>query len=244
MMDTMNTETLALFEELAAQDPGSSIFLHVARLFRAHGDAAKAAAVLRRGLASHPGHIEAGLLLADTLAELGENDADVVHETGDRLLRFPRFWQALSRVSAEHGPMDLAVVAGLMALVAQGGKVHWDQILLSGVREALAAVEVSASREPETDLDADEVTQFCLNVSIRTKTMAKLFSMHGEHEQALAIYEQLLSKAQTPEERQELQQLRDAERRLAGLESERHSQIFSLLDQLATRLETRTMARS
>ncbi|BDV01029.1 hypothetical protein TDMWS_11140 [Thermodesulfomicrobium sp. WS] len=243
-MDLMNTETLALFEELAAQDPGSSIFLHVARLFRAHGDAARAAAVLRRGLSTHPGHIEAGLLLADTLAELGESDGDMVHETGERLLRFPRFWQALSQTSAERGAVDLAVVAGLMALLAQGEKVQWGQILLHGVRESLAAVEVSASREPETDLDADEVTQFCLNASIRTKTMAKLFSMHGEHEQALAIYEELLAKAQSPEERNELQQLRDAERHQAGLEPDRQSQMFSLLDQLATRLETRTMARS
>lgn len=243
----MQTETLALLEELATQDPGSSIFLHVARLYRTHGDADRAVAMLRRGLAHHPGHIEAGLLLADTLPELDDADAAAVRETGERLLRFPRFWQALSQVAASHGQPDLAVVAALVALVAQGGRIPWPQLLLGGVRDALAALDVPPAREPDMDLDADEVTQFCLNPNIRTKTMAKLFSMHGEHEQALAIYEELLAKATADEERAELTQLRDAERRLAGLDpapQQAHAQAVALLQRLAERLETKAGTRA
>ncbi len=245
----MNSETLELLEELATQDPGSSIFLHVARLYRTHGESQRAVAVLRRGLSHHPGHIEAGLLLADILAEEGEMDAALVQATGERLLRFPRFWQALAQESARTGNPDLALVAGLMALVAQHAtrSIPWHEVLFSGVREALAAVEGSPVRAPENDLDADEVSQFCLNPNIRTKTMAKLFAMHGEHEQALAIYEELLAKAQSDAERTELAALCDAERRLAGVTpsgSQLHAQAITLLQRLAERLETKTSARS
>jgi len=241
----MNTETLALLEELAAQDPGSSIFLHVARLYRTHGDTARAAAVLRRGLANHPGHIEGGLLLADALAELGESDADMVDEVGQRLLRYPRFWQAFAQVCAQRGAHDLATIAGCLAVVAHTGAVDWGAVLRRGVEELLAGLQTLPVGEPPEDVDAEEVTQFCLNASIRTKTMAKLFSMHGEHEQAIAIYEELLSRAVSPEEREELRRLRDEELRLAGKDASPapQKQVFSLLEKLAQRLETKSMAR-
>lgn len=94
--------------------------------------------------------------------------------------------------------------------------------------------------EPEFDLDADEVTQICINSGIRTKTMAKLLAAQGEIAQAINIYDELLATSQNPHEQRELEELRNQLQPKKSLpEKSAQKKVCNLLNKLASRLESK-----
>lgn len=80
-------------------------------------------------------------------------------------------------------------------------------LLRSGISHYLDTNDHSNAivHEPGNDLDAEEVTQLCINSGIKTKTMAKLLFTQGEYAQALRLYDELIAVVcADPTERAEL----------------------------------------
>jgi hypothetical protein len=125
---------------------------------------------------------------------------------------------------------------------AHGESVDLAKLMTCGISHYSETVATSAEPvEPEKDLDADEVAQFCINSGIKTKTMAKLLMAQGEFEQAIRIYDDLLEASASEGERAELGALRDkAYQELGSLpdpESEKNNKLYLVLNSLADRLE-------
>ncbi len=237
-------DTLALFDELLEHDSGSKIFFPLARLYRKQGHVQRAIEVVRRGIERHPDYLEAQLYLIELLCEVGDDAAaeSKAQSILTKLLSYDKFWVRLREHYARSQQPDLALAAFVMERNAHGENVDLAKLMTCGIAhysEVLSAGAVPV--EPEKDLDAEEVAQFCINSGIKTKTMAKLLSAQGEYEQAIRIYDDLLEAAATGEERDELKALRDqAYKELGSLpdpEAEKNNKLYYVLNSLADRLE-------
>jgi tetratricopeptide (TPR) repeat protein len=237
-------DTLHLFDELLEHDPGSKIFFPLARLYRKQGHTQRAIEIVQRGIEHHPDYLEAQLYLIELLSELGdaaaaENKAQAIFS---KLLSYEKFWVCLRAHFAKSPHADLALAAFLMERSARNEDVDIIKMMHLGIAHYDELSTSSADMvEPEKDLDAEEVTQFCINSGIKTKTMAKLLIAQGEYAQAIKIYDDLLAETTGEEDRAELLELRAAAHRELGSvpdpESEKHDKIFFVLNSLATRLE-------
>lgn len=240
-------DTLQLFDELLEHDPGSKIFFPLARLYRKQGHTKRAIEIVQRGIEHHPDYLEAQLYLIELLSELGdeaaaENKAQAIFS---KLLSYEKFWVCLRSHFAKSSHADLALASFLMERSAHGENADIVKVMQHGIAHygELSTPGVDMV-EPEKDLDAEEVTQFCINSGIKTKTMAKLLFAQGEYAQAINIYDDLLLEATVDEERAELLGLRDAAHLELGStpdpESEKHDKIFFVLNSLAARLEQKS----
>lgn len=240
-------DTLHLFDELLEHDPGSKIFFPLARLYRKQGHTRRAIEIVQRGIEHHPDYIEAQLYLIELLSEVGdavaaENKAQAIFS---KLLSYEKFWICLRSYFAKSPHVDLALAAFLMERSAHGEDADIVKLLQHGIAHYEGASPSGLDMvEPEKDLDAEEVTQFCINSGIKTKTMAKLLVAQGEYSQAITIYDDLLADAVGEDERAELLELRTAAHRELGSspdpESEKHEKIFFVLNSLAARLEQKS----
>ena len=237
-------DTLALFDELLEHDSGSRIFFPLARLYRKQGYTRRAIEIVQRGIEHHPDYLEAQLYLIDLLCEAGDEAAATSRAQAvlAKLLPYEKFWLRLREHYVRSSQPDLAMAAFVLERNAHGESVDLGKLLTCGIghyTEVLAVSDVPV--EPEKDLDAEEVAQFCINSGIKTKTMAKLLSAQGEYEQAIKIYDDLLEAASTDAERAELGALRDkAYAELGSVpdpEAEKHNKLFLVLNSLADRLE-------
>jgi len=68
----MASSLVEQYERILAADPRSRVFVDLARALLARGEARKAADTCRRGLAAHPGSIQARILLGRALLRCGE----------------------------------------------------------------------------------------------------------------------------------------------------------------------------
>lgn len=243
MMDILN-----LLEELLEHDPGSKIFFPLARLYRKQGDTHRASEIIRKGIIHHPDYLEAQLFQVELLHEIGVEDeaASVAGSVIEKLLGYERFWMTLKQSYLVGTKSNLALAAHIFEREARNEKVDLMSLCGAGLEyQAMQPLsDVQQSEEPEFDLDADEVTRFCLNSGIKTKTMAKLFASQGEFSQALEIYDELLSGSVGENERMELTRLRNEVHAqlmpsdVAGVD--KGKKLFHMLNSLATRLEGRT----
>lgn len=241
--------TLHLFDELLEHDPGSKIFLPLARLYRRHGYLQRAIEVVQKGIAHHPDYLEAHFFLIELFYDTGQVDTAEAqaHAIFEKLLVFDKFWRALQDHYSKNQHEDMRLACFLIEGQAKKTPIDLLKLLSSGITHYLEHKHSQDSpREPEQDLDAEEVTQFFINSGIKTKTMAKLLAAQGEHSQAIAICEDLLAQGPNPEETKDLESIR--QQSLVHLQKTDSSQkdnnkLYSILDTLATRLETRSSSK-
>ena len=244
-------DTLALFDELLEHDSGSKIFFPLARLYRKQGHTRRAIEVVQKGIERHPDYLEAQLSLIDLLCEEGEHAAAETRAQTilDKLLTYEKFGSRLREHYARSPQTDLALAAFVMERNALGGSVDLAKVMTCGLAHYAEAQTCGAPPvEPEKDLDAEEVAQFCINSGIKTKTMARLLSAQGEYEQAIRIYDDLLEAAASDAERAELKSLRDEAYAALGSApdpgDEKNDKLYFVLNSLADRLERKFGADS
>lgn len=243
-------DTLQLLDELLAHDSGSKIFFPLARLYNKQGNAPRAIQILKKGLEFHPDYLEAQLFLIELLHETGANveAEDVARAIHEKLATYGRFWTSLRSAFAKSEQDDLLTAAFVFEQAAANRPVDLFAVMRAGISHYLDTMSPpdAVTREPEEDLDAEEVAQLCINSGIRTKTMAKLLSSQGEHEQAVRIYDELIAACDDPVERAELTGLWTGARKKIGArdipESGQNAKLYQLLNSLADRLERKTIS--
>jgi hypothetical protein len=135
-LDAAMTEKITCFEELLSLDPLSTLFFPLAQAYVQEERLGDAVNVLRRGLAVHPKHLEARLLLIQCLADQRQ-DAVMKPEVENivaSLSACSAFWDAWARQSKEKGRHDLALTLQLLTLLLDGRFVSWGDILEQGLR--------------------------------------------------------------------------------------------------------------
>jgi tetratricopeptide (TPR) repeat protein len=240
-------DTLHLFDELLEHDSGSKIFFPLARLYRRQGHTQRAIEIVRKGIEHHPDYLEAQLYLIELLCEVGDDAAaeSKAQSVFVKLMSYEKFWLCLRAHYAKSQQPNLALASFLVERSALGEDVDVMKLLNFGIAHYSEMMTSStAISEPEKDLDAEEVAQFCINSGIKTKTMAKLLAAQGEYEQAIKIYDELIEAAGSEAERAELLDLRTAAYAELGTapdpEAEKHNKLFRVLNSLADRLEHKT----
>lgn len=157
--DWMN-DKIAWYKEVLELEPGSKVFLPLARLLADAGEPAQAAAALRQGLTSHPDHAEARLLLVQVLAESGDhagarteskrlsqllsNAPAFLAAWADGLARSAASGNGLPENLSQDSAADAAVALGFLAHLFSGREVSWAKVLLAG----LSALSAQATGEP------------------------------------------------------------------------------------------------
>lgn len=246
-LNSMN-DTLQLLDELLSHDSGSRIFFPLARLYRKQGNSSRAIEIVRKGLEAHPDYLEARLLLIELLHDSGacgeaEEIAQSIHL---KLFEYAKFWTSLRSFFAKSDFSELLLASFMFEQAAKGARTDLLSLLRGGMMHYADSLDITDSvvYEPDDDLDADEVTQICINSGIKTKTMAKLLASQGEYQQALTIYDELIAKCSDSEEEAELCAYRArVQNELAFTNvpgSDHSSKIYNLLDSLASRLEKKT----
>lgn len=233
---------LDLLDELLTQDPGSKIFFPLAKLYRKQGEGGKALEVLRKGIANHPQFLEAQLFMIDLLQEhqCYEEAEATAMDIFERLQSSHSFWRTLHAGLSKKRLHETAFAAFVFGQAANHESIDFFALLREGT-EKYTQNTTELHTEPEFDLDADEVTQICINSGIRTKTMAKLLAAQGEVAQALGIYNELISSCQDQHERYELLDLRNQLQKSApsAQDESSHKKVYRILDKLASRLESK-----
>ncbi|WP_052813323.1 tetratricopeptide repeat protein [Desulfonatronum thioautotrophicum] len=138
------TEKIAWLEEVLRLEPNSKLFFSLAQAYLREQRALDAVATLRKGLAFHPEHLEARLLLIDCLSH---PEISVAEEQESRqgpppelvsliasLSSHPRFWRTWADTCREQGRADLAVTLDLLAIQVSDGPVSWGSLLEEGLR--------------------------------------------------------------------------------------------------------------
>ena len=290
-------EKIQWYEEVMAQDPGSNLFLPLARLYAENADTEKAIRTLENGLHKHPWHLEAKLLLNDLLYrversdEALENSRDVFKILKDH----PLLWLSWAEdFESTHQP-DLALAVRMLGLAFSGTSPRLRDLCNQGLKQQLSEVYPTesppaaeglprpagsrpgtdsppdrAGQEPSHSVEAasgtpDEAGPFFGEEEAReepvrgptpateayqTKTMAEILTAQGDYPEALKIYEHLRHKADSDQERTELQNRLHEVRELQTNQtpeppaSEQGSQdapdkqqLISQLEKLASRLE-------
>ena len=241
-------DTLQLLNELLEHDPGSKIFFPLAKVYRKQGDADRAIEIVRKGLGFHPDYLEARLLLIELLHDTGDGaEAEkIATEIQTKFTEYIRFWTFLRLTYAKTGRTDLQLAAFLFEQDAKKQSVDFASFVQGGVSHCLGIVKQAGAvvHEPMDDLDAEEVTQLCINSGIKTKTMAKLLVAQDEYEQAVQIYNELIDACQDPLEKKELISLRTHIQHKAGIlntsEPQHNEKLYTMLTSLASRLESKS----
>ncbi len=141
----MTTEKIDWYREVLELEPNSKVFLPLARLHLRIGQEDEAIAVLEHGLARHPEHLEARLLLVELLYRTGRQEACTrqVSELGRLFSTYAHFWQAWAIcLAATDGPPEVATALRLMAANFLHGPLSLQDLLNRGLDTVL--------REPDT----------------------------------------------------------------------------------------------
>jgi tetratricopeptide (TPR) repeat protein len=222
-------EKIALYEEVLALEPGSRLFFALAEMYLSQGMPEKAEATLRRGIANHPDHLEAKLLLLEVLDRSAKQD-EMIRMAAPLITSLrgcSALWKAWEAVDRD-AKGETATLFRLLGRALSGNGVSWDEIITTGVNQVCrdqaatvaddrpgAAQEVQRGDEapdvadfdelsfpaPEEDLDAEEIDLTELEEDVKTRTLADLLAYQDEFDQALRIYEQLYEGATTPEDK-------------------------------------------
>ena len=216
----MQEDKIKLYEELLAADPGSRLFLPLARLYLERGEAEKAISTLETGLNRYQEHFEARLLLHETLYEQGrmEEAREHLRMVSEVLRKYPAYWEHWADTVESEGQIDAAVGVRFLARYFQGDEPGWAEVLHRGLLDTRGEEkpsEIAAPSEAEEEtvssesLESDGVTVLSEEEGsdpYRTKTMADILVSQGDYAQALDIYTELEAQASSSGEREKLQE--------------------------------------
>lgn len=216
----MQEDKIKLYEELLAADPGSRLFLPLARLYLDRGEADQAISTLRSGLNRYQEHFEARLLLHDTLREQGRTDEalEQMHMVSAVLRKYPAFWEQWAESMEAEGQADAAVAMRFVARCFGNHAPSWAEVLRRGIQDVPAEGEGEAAADSSPEAELDLPSRGCTGSGAaatqdgdegrdpyRTKTMADILVSQGDYAQALDIYSELQAAAPSSGEREKLQ---------------------------------------
>jgi len=209
------------YEEILALDPASKVFLPFAQHLAAEGDSRKAVAILRQGLANHPEHAEARILLVHLLN--GQKEYSAAEQEASALAgmldRYPGFWETLARLK-ESTHREAGLLLRFVGEVTRGEALSLADVLARGLSAASdpagqAASSYESSSFPLEDGETSVRDTASENpasgggfsgetaplnqseddpdeaVTLRTRSMADVLADQGDLAGALAIYEEL-----------------------------------------------------
>lgn len=240
-------EKIEWYKEVLALEPHSRLFLPLAILYREAQEFDNALHVLKNGLKHHPEHLEARLLMAETLKDLkrpGEATAvvDPLIRTADQ---FPFFWKTWAEnraaIAAKSGHTDLAIGLRLTAAALDGQNIDWGGMLVnallrtlpnqSPVAQTVAHPADCLGNQGETDFvileDDDANTSAATSAAqgVRTRTMADLLAKQGDLAGALEIYEELWRQSGPGPERENMARvMNDLRTKIAKIFASRSAQ--------------------
>ncbi|MHC1710686.1 MAG: tetratricopeptide repeat protein [Solidesulfovibrio sp.] len=151
---------IELYREVLEIEPNSKVFFPLARQLSEEGRTDEAAAILTRGIAFHPDHLEAKFLLIEILSRQGkEGEADAVFtDVGSMLARYPSVWLLWSKVAAARSK-DPSLAMLFLAHYFQNESLTWAEVMERGLKSlgqgfggdlpaAGEPCEISARMEP------------------------------------------------------------------------------------------------
>lgn len=100
-----STESIKRYREILELDPGSRVFAMLAEQLSVSGEWKEAAEVLRKGLAFHPDHLGARMLLGRALMEIGdpEESERILVNAVEEIRKNSTIFQLLSELAAMSG---------------------------------------------------------------------------------------------------------------------------------------------
>lgn len=133
-------EKIEWYKEVLELEPGSRIFFPLAKLLAEDGQTDDAVVTLRQGLAKHPDHVEARLMLVELLSR--QQSMTAVRREMDDLSSlfsaYPGFWQAWSEHLAKNPDMrDASVAMRFFSESMQGRKLDWSAVIEAGLKALL-----------------------------------------------------------------------------------------------------------
>ena len=194
-------EKINFYEEILKLEPESRLFYRLAQIHVSEKNYKEAISVLRRGIAAHPSHFEAKLLLISTLAICGDQPEELSKEVQALFLGMQKdaaLWTILSDVATRQDE-NLALALRFLALALQKQKIDWNQVLAAGLKMALVP---ESSQEPASP--GARQKQPSARPHIRTRTMADLLLQQNDPRQAREIYQELLQQTDDELEKSEL----------------------------------------
>ena len=170
-------------EAWVADNPGSRMFIKLARSYRQDGRLAEAVEVLERGIVLRPGEIMARELLAEILTEQGKEDQALEHllKAARELARHAGVFRKLGDLYESRGRLEEAENSRGLA-----GR------LVRGPDEMDAARELA--KELAAKPEAGETPAPPSGQSQETATMAEIYAKQGHLAQAMDIYRKLIQK--------------------------------------------------
>lgn len=164
----------------AESEPRTHTFVRLADLYRQTGERERALSVIRDGLTEHPYYLDARLLHARVLLELGNDEA--------------------AGIEFEHIlTLDPANPLACMALGVERVETKPGGSAAASTDDWLDALEATwqsdeADARPATGDEATGVAPVPAEKGIETSTLAGLYASQGLFDRAVAVYEQMLSR--------------------------------------------------
>ncbi len=128
------------YREVLEIEPNSKVFFPLARMLMQDGRPEEALGVLQSGVARHPDHVEARLLLVELLYEQGRT-ADLQREVdaiSSLFKNYPGFWKAWGeKLFADDGTRDAGLAAVFLAAFMQNMAVSWAGVIEHGLKGLL-----------------------------------------------------------------------------------------------------------
>ena len=143
---------IEFYREVLEIEPNSKVFFPLARKLAEQGDAADAVAVLERGIAFHPDHLEAKFLLIELLTGLGREKAadSVFADVGTMLSNYPAVWLLWSREAASRSK-DPSLAMLFLANYFQNQSLTWAEVMERGLKSLRrAAASAPCAQTPES----------------------------------------------------------------------------------------------
>jgi hypothetical protein len=147
---------IELYREVLEIEPNSKVFFPLARQLSEEGRTDEAAAILTRGIAFHPDHLEAKFLLIEILSRQGkEGEADTVFtDVGSMLARYPSVWLLWSKVAAARSK-DPSLAMLFLAHYFQNESLTWADVMERGLKslgQGIVGSVFPTAAEPEATL--------------------------------------------------------------------------------------------
>ena len=126
---------IELYREVLEIEPNSKVFFPLARQLAEEGHQDEAVAVLTRGIAFHPDHLEAKFLLIELLTRQGreEQAQDVFTDVGSMLARYPSVWLLWSKTAAARSK-DPSLAMLFLAHYFQNQTLTWADVMERGLQ--------------------------------------------------------------------------------------------------------------
>lgn len=142
-------EKIKWYKEVLSLEPGSRIFFPLAKLQAAEKETDEAILTLRQGLAQHPDHVEARLMLVELMSnqQSAGSVTREVDDLGSILSSYPGFWQAWSEQLAKSPAMqDASVAMRFFSETMQGRKLDWTAVIEAGLKALLLGGEATGEK--------------------------------------------------------------------------------------------------